>query len=98
MKANLLLMLLFITQTIMLSQEIKITKISTCKKYNKLFYNHRWIGGDGAHSIKISDNKILWTFGDTLIGKIKGNKRENTIMINNSLGLPSRLCATTATR
>ena len=46
-----------------------------------------WIGADGAYSIPLSTNLTLWLFGDTFIGGIKGGKRINARMINNSIAL-----------
>jgi len=34
-----------------------------------------WLGSDDAHSIPLSNKKILWLFGDTPIGVIKDGKR-----------------------
>jgi hypothetical protein len=50
-----------------------------------------WIGGDAVYSVKLTDNKVLWLFGDTLIGEILEGGRVNTIMINNSIGIQDNL-------
>jgi hypothetical protein len=46
-----------------------------------------WIGGDGAHSLALRDNKTLWLFSDTWIGKINGDKREDATIVNNTLAI-----------
>jgi hypothetical protein len=43
-----------------------------------------WIGSDGVTSIPLPDDSTLWIFGDTLAGKIRGGKRHDLTMVNNS--------------
>ena len=43
-----------------------------------------WTGADGAYSIPIGDNRTVWLFGDTWIGKIKDGRRVDSTMVNNS--------------
>ena len=52
-------------------------------------YQEPWLGSDGAWSINISEfhpNTILWTFGDTLWGRIE-NETKVWNMTNNSVAL-----------
>jgi len=52
-------------------------------------YKEPWLGSDGAWSINISEfhpNTILWTFGDTLWGRIENGKKVWN-MTNNSVAL-----------
>lgn len=50
--------------------------------------NKGWIGADGAYSVPLDDSTTLWTFGDTWIGTIKGNKRSrDTQMVNNTAAI-----------
>ncbi|MBN1899825.1 DUF4185 domain-containing protein [Candidatus Sumerlaeota bacterium] len=47
-----------------------------------------WLGSDAAHSIPLSDNKILWLFGDTLIGTMQDGKRVGGAeLIHNTIGI-----------
>lgn len=47
-----------------------------------------WIGSDVAHSIPLDNGKVLWLFGDTLIGNVSGGQREGgAAFINNSIGI-----------
>lgn len=46
-----------------------------------------WIGGDGAHSLALPDNKTLWLFSDTWVGKVNGKKREDATIVNNTLAI-----------
>ena len=34
-----------------------------------------WIGGDGAHSIDLGNNRTLWLFDDTWVGTVKDGRR-----------------------
>jgi hypothetical protein len=29
-----------------------------------------WTGGDGAHSVRLPDKRVVWMFGDTYLGRI----------------------------
>lgn len=56
--------------------------------YDRLFKkNSGWTGADGAYSIALSDNKTLWVYGDTWIGKIKNNKHVDAALIRNSIAI-----------
>lgn len=47
-----------------------------------------WMGSDVCHSIILNDKKILWLFGDTLIGRTEKKKRgSDWNLINNSVGI-----------
>ena len=46
-----------------------------------------WTGADGAYSLALSDDQILWLFGDTWIGPIVGGRHENATIVNNSIGI-----------
>lgn len=43
-----------------------------------------WIGGDGAYSVPLGKDRVLWLFGDTLIGKVMDGGRAGSTMINNT--------------
>lgn len=45
-----------------------------------------WIGGDAVYSVALDSGRILWLFGDTLVGKVKDGKRTG-IMVNNTIGI-----------
>jgi hypothetical protein len=46
-----------------------------------------WIGGDGAHSIALTNERTLWLFSDTWVGKVRNGKRTDATMVNNTLAL-----------
>ena len=62
--------------------------VTESTQYNQLFNRKNgWTGADGAYSISLSNNKILWLYGDTWIGEVRDNKHVNSILVNNSIGM-----------
>jgi hypothetical protein len=50
-----------------------------------LFQNDaRWVGGDGAYSCDLGNNRVLWLFGDSLIAKDSTRNRDTAWFIRNS--------------
>lgn len=43
-----------------------------------------WIGGDGVYSVALPGDRLVWLFGDTFIGKVTGNRREDAALVHNS--------------
>jgi hypothetical protein len=52
--------------------------------------NKGWIGGDGVATTALSRDRVLWLFGDTIIGEVKDGGRPGSTMVSNSLGLSGR--------
>jgi hypothetical protein len=48
-----------------------------------------WTGGDGAQSIPLGNDRTLWLFADTWIGKIDNGKRVGARMVNNTFAWQS---------
>lgn len=48
-----------------------------------------WTGGDGAASIPLGGDRVLWSFADTWIGRIEGGRRVGPAMVNNTFALQS---------
>jgi hypothetical protein len=46
-----------------------------------------WSGGDGAYSISLPDNKVLWLFGDSMLGTINNGSAKDALMIHNAVAL-----------
>jgi hypothetical protein len=46
-----------------------------------------WIGADGAYSVLVGPNRVLWLFSDTWVGKVRDGKRTDATIVNNSLAL-----------
>ncbi len=49
-----------------------------------------WIGGDGAYSAVLGRDRVLWLFGDTLLGTVKDGRRSGSVMVNNTVGVQAR--------
>ncbi len=47
----------------------------------------KWLGGDAATSIDLGSDRILWLFGDSLIATGKTSKRNESVMIRNSIAI-----------
>ncbi len=46
-----------------------------------------WIGADGAYSVALKPDRILWLFSDTWVGKVRDGKRAEATIVNNSIAL-----------
>jgi len=46
-----------------------------------------WIGGDGVYSVVLGPRRVLWLFGDTLLGEVKAGGRAGAAMVNNTIGV-----------
>ena len=51
------------------NSDVDILSVTTFKTYDTLFVaqTEGWLGSDAAHSIILSEDRILWLFGDTYI-------------------------------
>jgi len=82
--ATLLFFLLFFLASPCISAPI--VEVEKAPKYTALFHEKTgWIGADGAYSLPLVEDKVLWLFGDTLIGEIRKGERLNMTMVNNSI-------------
>ncbi len=53
-----------------------------------LFRNDaRWVGGDGAYSCDLGNQRVLWLFGDSLIAKDATRNRDTATFIRNSAAI-----------
>lgn len=65
--------------------------------YNSLFRTEKdWTGADGAYTLKLSENKVLWLYGDTFVGDIKDGRRCNWELVNNSIAVQEGIDPVTA--
>lgn len=47
-----------------------------------------WTGADGACSIDLGDGRTLWTYGDTLVGRVEQSRHvSGSRLVNNSLAI-----------
>jgi hypothetical protein len=54
----------------------------------RLFHQDpRWLGGDGALSIRLSDNRILWLFGDTFVATSNAHVRSKSKLVRNTIAI-----------
>jgi hypothetical protein len=62
--------------------------VEVLPEYEALFQNQKgWTGADGAYSIMLSNETILWLFGDTWVGRVKGGRHIDATIVNNSIAL-----------
>jgi hypothetical protein len=48
-----------------------------------------WTGGDGAYSVALGRDQILWLFGDSFIGRVQEGRRVDSRLINNAAAVQS---------
>ena len=54
----------------------------------RLFHQDpRWLGGDGALSIRLSDSRILWLFGDTFVATSNARMRSESKLVRNTVAI-----------
>lgn len=56
----------------------------------------RWLGSDAAYSIPLDDARTLWLFGDTFISTSDAHRRDESIMVSNTLAIQHGLDPLTA--
>ncbi len=47
----------------------------------------RWIGGDGAYSVDLGNDRVLWLFGDSFIARTADGVRDESRMVRNSVAI-----------
>jgi hypothetical protein len=52
-------------------------------------YDDGWLGGDAAYSIRLSDTKSVWLFGDSFIGDPGRKTRSGSKMVSNTIAISS---------
>ncbi len=71
--------------------------VNVLSGYEALFQREEgWTGADGVYSVALSNETILWLFGDTFIGQIKNGRHENADLVHNSIGIQHGKQASTA--
>jgi len=62
--------------------------VDVLPEYDALFdRKDGWTGADGAYTVSLSENRILWLFGDTWYGEIRDGRHENAVIVNNSIAI-----------
>jgi hypothetical protein len=49
----------------------------------------QWLGGDGAYSVDLGNQHVLWLFGDSFINMGQGHTRTESAMVRNSVAIES---------
>jgi hypothetical protein len=47
----------------------------------------RWLGGDGATSVDLGDNRVLWLFGDSFVAPPEVSDRKSSALVRNSIAV-----------
>jgi hypothetical protein len=48
-----------------------------------------WTGADGAYSVRLGPDRLVWLFSDTWLSTIENGRRKNAKMVNNTVGVQS---------
>ena len=56
----------------------------------------RWLGGDGATSVDLGDNRVLWLFGDSFLDLAGSGQRSSAALVRNTIAVQSGYDPTTA--
>ena len=63
-------------------------RVELLPQYDALFENESgWTGADGAYSVPMTNDRILWLFGDTWFGEVRNGRHVNATIINNSIAI-----------
>lgn len=46
-----------------------------------------WVGGDGAFSVRLAEQRAVWLFSDSWVGHVRDGKRKGVAMVNNAVGV-----------
>jgi hypothetical protein len=57
----------------------------------------QWLGGDGAYTVDLGDDRTLWLFGDSFIATSAAHVRTESTMVRNSVAVMTGRDVTTAT-
>lgn len=50
-----------------------------------------WLGGDGAYSVPLGGERVLWLFGDSFIGDGKSRDRRRALVVRNTVAIQNGL-------
>jgi hypothetical protein len=67
---------------------LSIKSVEADPVYDPVFVPQKrgFLGADGAASVALGNGRVLWVFGDTVLGKIRDGKREGP-MVRNSIAI-----------
>lgn len=62
--------------------------IEELPQYDALFQRRTgWTGADGAYSVALAADKILWLFGDTWYGEVREGRHIDAVILKNSIAI-----------
>lgn len=65
-----------------------VAKAASALEWDEKFASKEgWVGGDGAYSVVLGPKRVLWLFGDSILGTVKDGKRTGAVMVNNTLAV-----------
>jgi hypothetical protein len=65
-----------------------VVSVETMPSYDAVFERHKgWTGADGVYSVALTDNQLLWLFGDTWYGEVRDNRHVNAVIVKNSIAI-----------
>ena len=63
-------------------------RVEELPQFDALFERRTgWSGADGAYSVALEDDKILWLFGDTWDGEVREGRHLDAVIIHNSIAI-----------
>jgi hypothetical protein len=64
------------------------TTLESWPEANAIFQRDpSWLGADGAYSVDLGGDRVLWLFGDTFAAKAPGGARSDAYFLRNSIGI-----------
>ena len=80
-----LLVTIFLLAACAIEPRIRVEELP---RYDALFHRQTgWTGADGAYSVALAADKILWLFGDTWYGKVREGRHQDAVIIKNSIAI-----------
>ena len=84
----LLTTLLLICSSQVIGQALEISEAKIWREGEALFkQDSRWLGADGAISYPLSENRILWLFGDTFVAEKEKVGRRKSVFVRNTIAI-----------
>ncbi len=69
-----------------------VVKAEPAPEWNAKFADKEgWIGGDCVYSVEVGPKRVLWLFGDSILGTVKDGRRAGAVMVNNTVGVQDGL-------
>ena len=82
--------LIFLAVVLLLAgcASLPVVSVETLPAFDAAFERQTgWTGADGAYSVAMAADEILWLFGDTWYGEVRQNRHVNAAIVNNSVAI-----------